>query len=99
MSGAKRQKIAHDAPAKRQQAEASTSKASPDPPTEEESATLDVASSGDAADAPEEPKTFKELVRDKMWRIECCNKRHSRLTRFVPFSRVLSIHYAKPASL
>ncbi|OPB42639.1 ATP-dependent rRNA helicase RRP3 [Trichoderma guizhouense] len=61
MSGAKRQKIAHDAPAKRQQAEASTSKASPDPPTEEESATLDVASSGDAADAPEEPKTFKEL--------------------------------------
>lgn len=65
MSGAKRQKIAHDAPAKRQQAEASTSKASPDPPTEEESATLDVASSGDAADAPEEPKTFKELVRGK----------------------------------
>ncbi|KAL6801629.1 P-loop containing nucleoside triphosphate hydrolase protein [Trichoderma sp. SZMC 28012] len=61
MSGAKRQKIAHDAPAKRQQVEASTSKASPDPPTEEESATLDVASSGDAADAPEEPKTFKEL--------------------------------------
>ncbi|KAL7963836.1 P-loop containing nucleoside triphosphate hydrolase protein [Trichoderma compactum] len=61
MSGAKRQKIAHDAPAKRRQAEASTSKASPDPPTEEESATLDAASSGDAADAPEEPKTFKQL--------------------------------------
>ncbi|KAL7912547.1 P-loop containing nucleoside triphosphate hydrolase protein [Trichoderma velutinum] len=61
MSGAKRQKVAHDAPAKRQQAEASTSQASPDPPTEEESATLDVASSTDAAEAPEEPKTFKEL--------------------------------------
>ncbi|EHK24241.1 uncharacterized protein TRIVIDRAFT_31450 [Trichoderma virens Gv29-8] len=61
MSGAKRQKTAHDAPAKRQKAEASASQASPDPPTEEESATLDVASSADAADAPEEPKTFKEL--------------------------------------
>jgi ATP-dependent RNA helicase DDX47/RRP3 len=67
MSGAKRQKTAHDAPAKRQKAEASASQASPDPPTEEESATLDVASSADAADAPEEPKTFKELVRDKTW--------------------------------
>ncbi|KAL7929664.1 P-loop containing nucleoside triphosphate hydrolase protein [Trichoderma chlorosporum] len=61
MSNAKRQKTARDAPAKRQQAEASASQASPDPPTEEESATLDVASSADAAEAPEEPKTFKEL--------------------------------------
>ncbi|KAL6880803.1 P-loop containing nucleoside triphosphate hydrolase protein [Trichoderma novae-zelandiae] len=63
MSGPKRQKTAHDAPAKRQteEAEDSASQSSPDSPTEEESATLDVASSADAADAPEEPKTFKEL--------------------------------------
>ncbi|KAL7792120.1 P-loop containing nucleoside triphosphate hydrolase protein [Trichoderma ceciliae] len=62
MNSSKRQKVAaHDAPAKRKLAEATASKASPDPPTEEESETLDVASSVDVAEVPEEPKTFKEL--------------------------------------
>ncbi|KAH0494558.1 hypothetical protein TgHK011_001175 [Trichoderma gracile] len=63
MSGPKRQKTAHDAPAKRQneEAEDSASQSSHDAHSEEESATLDVASTADAADAPEEPKTFKEL--------------------------------------
>ncbi|EGR52399.1 uncharacterized protein TRIREDRAFT_74162 [Trichoderma reesei QM6a] len=63
MSGPKRQKTAHDAPAKRQneEAEDSASQSSHDAHTEEESATLDVASTADATEAPEEPKTFKEL--------------------------------------
>ncbi|KAM0257368.1 hypothetical protein ACHAQJ_004456 [Trichoderma viride] len=61
MNGSKRQKVAHNGLAQRESAEASASQTSPDPPTEEESVTLDVASTADAADAPEEPKTFKEL--------------------------------------
>jgi hypothetical protein len=62
MSGPKRQKVAHNELAQREPAEANASQTSPDPPTEEESVTLDVASSADVAEAPEEPKTFKELV-------------------------------------
>ncbi|PTB43640.1 ribosomal RNA processing protein [Trichoderma asperellum] len=61
MNGSKRQKVANGAPARREPAEATASQQSPDPHTEEESVTLDVASTADAADAPEEPKTFKEL--------------------------------------
>lgn len=63
MNGSKRQKAANGAPAPREPAEATASQTSPDPHTEEESVTLDVASTADAAEAPEEePKTFKELV-------------------------------------
>lgn len=62
MNGSKRQKVANGAPAQREPAEATASQTSPDPHTEEESVTLDGASTADAADAPEEPKTFKELV-------------------------------------
>lgn len=61
MNGSKRQKVANGAPARREPAEATASQTSPDPHTEEESVTLDVASTADAAEA-EEPKTFKELV-------------------------------------
>ncbi|KAM0464943.1 hypothetical protein ACHAPV_001934 [Trichoderma viride] len=60
MNGSKRQKVANGAPARREPAEATASQTSPDPHTEEESVTLDVASTADAAEA-EEPKTFKEL--------------------------------------
>ncbi|KAL6910150.1 DEAD domain-containing protein [Trichoderma evansii] len=61
MNASKRQKVANGASARREPAEATASQTSPDPHTEEESVTLDVASTADAAEAPEEPKTFKEL--------------------------------------
>lgn len=66
--------MANGAPARREPAEATASQTSPDPHTEEESVTLDVASTADAADAPEEPKTFKELVRIRQEkRTNCVN--------------------------
>ncbi|RFU73310.1 atp-dependent rrna helicase rrp3 [Trichoderma arundinaceum] len=61
MNGTKRQKVAHNAPAKPKPTEANASNMSPDPPTEEESVTLDASSSADVVEEPEEPKTFKEL--------------------------------------
>lgn len=68
MNSTKRRKVAHDAPKKKPVVAEKLAKvekppqASPEPSSEEESATVEAPSTEEVAEVAETPKTFKDLV-------------------------------------